>query len=88
MTKNVSDFELPHHVQPLTRDEIMKHIPDREWQEVRLSMKGMPTLDKLHTLELWWDENEQNWSSTVQIVNYLNALKRGGQLSVDGDVQR
>jgi hypothetical protein len=53
-----------------------------DWQQVRLSMKGKDTTEKLSILKAWWDkdENEDNESVFVQVYNYLGALRRGGQL--------
>jgi hypothetical protein len=82
-------------------------VQDVEWQRHRLGMKGIPTRDKLHMLELWAQGRNAHgvfrssseeggedlrWgfcrATDVQISNYLNALKRGGQLDMNLRVKR
>lgn len=68
-----------------------------EWQRVRLSMKGVPTHEKLAILKAWWDKNPKagladysdvSYSCFVQVYNYLGALRRGGQLDANNRVRR
>lgn len=81
----------------------MHCVEDAEWQKCRLSMKGIATHKKLHTLVLWWiTQRNKARNSTVtrlervalatatevQIGNYLGALRRGGQLNDDNQVRR
>jgi len=70
-------------------------VQDQSWQKVRLSMKGISTPDKLKVLAAYRAEcieNDRHGMLTqryqVQIDNYINALKRGGQLTMDLKVQR
>ena len=56
-------------------------IVNKKWQEYRLKLKGMKTRNKIHMLEFWLVTNMFSWKSKVQVTNYINALKRGGQLS-------
>jgi hypothetical protein len=69
------------------------------WQKVRLSMKGKTTKEKLRTLLLWRQERTAyngsgrdfevvDEEATVQIDNYLGALRRGGQLDMNNLIQR
>jgi hypothetical protein len=81
-------------------DEVQVHcVQDEAWQKFRKTLKGMPTTLKLDRLEAWIYTNtlvEEGASShlikgrkiQVQVSNYINALKRGGQLSMDLKVQR
>lgn len=60
-----------------------KHHNVREWQKVRLSMKGIPTHEKLSILYAWHSKGLDSiycFSHHVQVYNYLGALRRGGQL--------
>ncbi len=76
----------PHNVKPTTTLEIKFFVKDAEWQRVRLSLKGMTTERKLVTLDAWrshklLDGHLLPRNREVQIDNYINALKRGGQLN-------
>lgn len=80
----------PHEVKPTTMYEIYDAIRDPIWQSFRMSLKGHPTswkLDALHERRerqinsgLWTRDRE------IQIDNYINALKRGGQLNMNLEV--
>lgn len=66
----------------------------QRWQDTRLSMKGKPTHQKLDILMAWWykfkdhhDERVQR-AVGVQVVNYLGALRRGGQLNEHNQVRK
>ena len=77
-------------------------VQDREWQGFRLSLKGMSTQKKLSMLyarraglmrksikcvsALCDDRDGLCRRHQVQIDNYLNALKRGGQLGLEAQV--
>ena len=72
------------------------HPEVAEWQQVRLSMKGKSTHEKLAILKAWWDKHiitseipagvvpikrtPWGYAVYVQVYNYLGALRRGGQL--------
>jgi len=76
-------------VQTLTREEIDRSVADPAWQEFRLSLKGLPTAEKLDQLQLYLDNMMDDYGSPldvtypealIQVDNYINALLRGGQL--------
>lgn len=79
----------PHVVKPTTTEEIRNAVKDAEWQRLRLSMKGMTTERKLVTLDAWRNRKVFMRDGVpclfrhheVCIDNYINALKRGGQLN-------
>lgn len=77
----------PHAVLPTTAKEIEVFTQDAEWQRVRLSLKGQTTERKLLTLDAWRTrklvQGQLPRDRQVQIDNYLNALRRGGQLGSD-----
>jgi hypothetical protein len=68
----------------LTREQIQTAIKCPNWQTVRLSLKGTATEHKLLTLERYYggagccDVETQR----IQVVNYLTALSRGGQIEI------
>jgi len=72
----------------LTKAEIAHAVVDEGWQAFRLRMKGLPTAKKLRSLDDWLCMNPGSRMAEVQVENYRNALKRGGQLDLDGNVQR
>lgn len=81
----------PYELPRLSKTEILKCISDADWQKFRLSLKGLSTEKKLDKLEqyLTGDDSDAlhaSYEVNVQVVNYINALKRGGQLDKDGRV--
>lgn len=82
----------PHAVRSTNALEIRTFCPDPEWQRVRLSLKGQTTERKLLTLDAWRTlklvGGELPRDRQVQIDNYINALKRGGQLNCNLEVVR
>ncbi|UTC30057.1 hypothetical protein MAINES_00180 [Brevundimonas phage vB_BpoS-MaInes] len=73
-------------------------VEDAAWQKIRLSMKGIPTHEKLQVLNDWWVKHYNEHAITggmhffykteVQVGNYLGALRRGGQLDYANRVRR
>lgn len=80
----------PHEVPRLTVCEISKAIKDPDWQAFRRGLKGQPTSTKLHLLHkyLTISPREELPAREIRVANYINALKRGGQLNADLEVQR
>lgn len=77
----------------VSKEEIFRYcVQDDAWQEFRLSMKGTPTTVKLDMLESWKEAHRRNDKVPrrvqVQVDNYINALKRGGQLTLNGLVAK
>ena len=73
--------------------QILEAVDDAKWQKFRLSLKGIATTEKLLRLSDWLDaaflrDGAIHWKDQCRVDNYVNALKRGGQLTVDGKVQR
>lgn len=70
----------------LSRGEIQKCVNNEEWQLFRQTLKGLPTHTKLQMLKdyLWEgtlsDDVEEMRKRRVRVENYLNALRRGGEL--------
>lgn len=66
-------------------------VENASWQEFRQSLKGLSTEVKLDKLKEYFERDHSNadYAATmVQVSNYINALKRGGQLDMDLRVQR
>lgn len=87
----------PYDLKPYTQHEVSVYcVADPEWQKFRLTLKSVPTTKKLEMLELRRKAKLQvNIDGTsrglarkyqVQIDNYINALKRGGQLNMKLEV--
>lgn len=81
-----------HDIQHLSQQEILTAVKCERWQTVRRGMKGTTTTEKLKTCE-WWLTNGcseccDKHRRSVQVDNYINALKRGGQLDLEGNVVR
>lgn len=74
-----------------SKTEVQEYcVMDGEWQTFRLLLKGLPTEVKLDRLKAWFDAkvDRSPRRTTVQVDNYLNALKRGGQLDMFLKVRR
>lgn len=72
---------------------IAQAVADPAWQKFRLSLKGLPTKEKLHRLldydnetrQMQPHESQQGLEFAERIIrvdNYLKALARGGQIAV------
>jgi hypothetical protein len=64
---------------PVRMNEILRCVDDAAWQKFRLSLKGLSTNEKLKKLRSY-KANNSGRCVTVRVENYLNALRRGGQL--------
>lgn len=63
----------------LTREQIDEAIKDPLWQAWRRAMLKMkPVALKLDACEYWLSRHPHDPRAKVQVVNYVNALKRGG----------
>ena len=62
----------------LKREEIQKAINNESWQNFRKSLKEHDTKEKLDLLKWWYGRAVDKNLAEVQIINYINALKRGG----------
>lgn len=67
-----------------SRDEMLHAVNDAHWQKVRLQMKGMSTRQKLDILRLYLIQQKYQRAASIQVNNYLDALRRGGQLPPRG----
>jgi len=71
------------------KEDIDKYCVDNVvWQTFRRKLKGIPTDQKLIRLKEWLDQWDYSYAALIQVSNYINALKRGGQLDVEGNVVR
>lgn len=73
----------------LTKLEIDGAIACDRWQKFRVSLKGKSTAVKLNKLYDYLNQEECSTCTygqrRVQVLNYLNALARGGQIEPLGD---
>jgi hypothetical protein len=58
---------------------IQSAIRDANWQEFRLSLKGISTREKLNRLQGYLEEDSSQVRQ-IRVQNYLNAIARGGQI--------
>ena len=80
-------LQWPYNTISLSPSEIQRAVQDEAWQKFRRSLKGHPTAVKLDKLYNWWADHPTR-DGEVQVTNYLNALKRGGQLDMNLRVVR
>lgn len=73
----------------LTRKQIEDAVRDSEWQIVRRLMKGQSTSSKLDMLHDWLERGTTGRQELrcIQVLNYLNALSRGGFIDPVEQVQ-
>lgn len=62
--------------------EVLQVVNDTDWQDFRVSLKGIDTEDKIRKLHHRYvvKKAASNRAEYVRIDNYIKALTRGGQL--------
>jgi len=60
----------------IKREEIKKYISDSQWQKLRVSLKNTSLETKISACNRWLELNKYSYASKIQIINYINALKR------------
>lgn len=83
----------PYTIEYWSPEQIQKMcVQAPAWQILRKAMKGVPTRKKLDMLAAWRYEHTHDGQTDIQarcqIDNYINALKRGGQLHMDLTIKR
>lgn len=63
----------------MLRKEIQRAVKSKKWQLFRQKLKGKSTSAKKSCLKKWLVKNKYSNTSKIQVSNYINALKRGGQ---------
>ena len=63
-------------LEKITRIQIQEVIKNQEWQRVRVWMKGKTLKEKINDCNKWLEFNDFSKQSKIQIINYINALKR------------
>jgi hypothetical protein len=86
----------PYSIATCRPADVKRHcVLNAEWQKFRESLKGLPTEVKLDRLNEWYHKKIKLQGSegrlaiyavSIQVSNYINALKRGGQLDHMGRV--
>jgi len=64
----------------LTRSQIQTAVRKPRWQSYRKTLKGKTTKTKLRSLQAYLTTHAHSKESKIQVTNYINALKRAGQL--------
>jgi len=67
-------------MQKLQRKDIQRCIVGSKWQDFRISLKGLKTSTKIRKLKEWKKKNKNSKCSEIQVSNYINALKRAGNI--------
>ena len=63
---------------------IAEAVDDQAWQEFRLSLKGLATVDKLARLREYFASGPDVPAVRMyRVRNYLGALARGGQIRIE-----
>lgn len=70
------------HFGKISNDDIMKHIKDPKWQELREDLKGKTLEEKYKMLHKWLLSHKNSHSAQVQVTNYINALARAGLVHI------
>lgn len=65
---------------PIRKEEIAEYVNYADWQLFRISLKGLSNKNKESKLKNWLNTNNYSRKAIVQVTNYVNALKRGGQI--------
>jgi len=74
------ELDLSKNIVPkIKKEDIDPAIKDEEWQTFRKSLKGLSTNEKRTKLENWLTTHPGH-KGKVQVINYWNALRRGGQV--------
>lgn len=62
--------------------KVQAAVNDPEWQEVRQSLKGIPTKEKIEHLAAYYKlyGGDRREKIQIQVDNYIKSLCRGGQL--------
>lgn len=74
-------------------EDILDAVNDADWQAFRLSLKGKNTEVKLDMLDDYMErasarlgageiDKDEYRKECIRVDNYINALKRGGQLNM------
>lgn len=72
------DWEDIVPLRKLSRAEIKWAVNDISWQMFRVCLKGECLEKKYFELRKWKRQASNPRKAEVQIINYINALKRGG----------
>ena len=68
---------IPNPLPPMNKQKVLQAVKNPEWQTFRLSLKGLSTKKKISKLSVWYSKGG---TARIQVINYMGALLRGGQL--------
>ena len=69
-------MKLDSRLEKINRKDIQRVIKDDRWQVIRILMKGTSLEEKIKIFNDFLSFNEYSRNSKIQIINYINALKR------------
>lgn len=76
-----NSIRTPRQGKSATSRRIAEAVDNEQWQEFRVSLKGLSTRDKLARLKHYYTFSEDdNADVSIRVDNYIKALCRGGQL--------
>ena len=60
--------------------KIQEAVKDSSWQLFRETLHNVPLIARLKKLNNWKTQHKNSEKSTIQVTNYINALKRAGMI--------
>jgi hypothetical protein len=69
-------------------DDVLIAVKEESWQKTRKSMLRTSLRFKYNTLLQWLIDHEFDERSSIQVTNYVHALKRGGLLKLEHNIYR
>ena len=76
------------HCGTISKEEIKQFCTQPDWQDLRLELKNKSLEEKFKALKSWLEKHNRSRASQVQVTNYINALARGGMVSLKANVER
>jgi hypothetical protein len=76
------------HCGTISKDEIKQYCTQPAWQDLRIELKGKTLEEKFNLLKDWLKKHNNSRAAQVQVTNYINALARGGMVSLKANVNR
>ena len=66
--------------EPVSRERRTRAIAEEDWQRFRRGLKGTDLDEKYSALRSWVDRHDGSILSQIQVSNYVDALRRAGQV--------
>jgi hypothetical protein len=65
--------------------EILVAVKNKEWQALRVSLKGKPLQERYDMLVAYLEKENYSLLAKIRVTNYVNALRRGGMIEPKGE---